>query len=68
MANLNWNHTVVLVLMIISAVKACQLPLNLSSLWMITHWAEQTVNTHRISCTWFTGMVSDIVERGRYSS
>ena len=41
--------TVDLALMIISALKTCQSPLvNLSSLWMIVHLAEQTVNADRI--------------------
>ena len=45
--------------MIISAKKACQSLLDVTSLGTIAYWAEQTASIHRISCTWFTETVGD---------
>jgi len=45
------NHAVDLVLMIVSAVNTRQHLLDVFSLGIIAHWAEQTVNADRISCT-----------------
>ena len=43
-------HVAVLALMIVSALKTCQLLPGVSLLWIIVNWAEQTVGTHRTSC------------------
>ena len=49
LANRCRNYTVVLILMIISAMKTCQSLSDVPSLWMIIHCVTQAVNAHRIS-------------------